>query len=96
MGARDHRPGARPLAFIHSLKACALLPALADIAACRSHSVASWLTVLGRLLSLVGAVPAVLLPVGRDVCAGEHDARSKSAASSPSFISPFVGKSVPL
>jgi hypothetical protein len=35
---RDHRFGVRPRAFMHSLKACARLPALADIAAWRSHS----------------------------------------------------------
>jgi hypothetical protein len=73
---------------MQSLKACALLPALADIAAWRSHSVASWLTVLGAVMvSLAGGVPAVLLPDGREGCGVAHAAKRRSAANNPSFIS---------
>ena len=82
-----HRLELWPRADMHLLKASALAPA-PDRAASRSHSCASWFTVFGVvLLSLVGGVPAVLLPEGRDVCGAEHAAKSTSAANSPSFMS---------
>jgi hypothetical protein len=71
---------------MQSLKACALLPALADIAAWRSHSVASWLTVLGAfMVSLAGGVLAVL-PDGREVCGVAHAAKRRSAAKNSNFM----------
>jgi hypothetical protein len=71
---------------MQSLKACARLPALAEIAVCRSHSAASWLTVLVVRVSPGGGVPVLLLPPGREVCGGAHAAKSINAAKNPSFM----------
>jgi hypothetical protein len=67
------------------LKTSARLPALADIAAWRSHSMASWLAVL--MLRLSPAAGGALLPppVG-DGPGAAHAAKMISAASNPSFM----------
>jgi hypothetical protein len=83
-------PAARR-AFMQSLKTCARLPALPEIAACRSHSVVSWAAVVGGAALVspdAGGVPALrLVPVeaGGD-CGAEHAAKSRSAARSEFFI----------
>src|SRR5258707_15430739 len=52
--ARAYQFGVRPRAFMQLLKASARLPAPAERAALRSHSDASWLSVLLDRLSLDG------------------------------------------
>jgi hypothetical protein len=82
---------AERLAFMHSLKTCDRLPALPEIAACRSHSVASWAAVVGGAALVspeTGGVPALRLPpveAGGD-CGAEHAANSRRAARSAFFM----------
>ena len=85
---------------MQSLKACARLPALADIAAWRSQSVASWLNVFAGMLLVVfweELAGAVRLLAGRDGWGDwevAHAATSINAAKSPSFmghLSPWSG-----
>jgi hypothetical protein len=67
------------------LKASARLPALADIAAWRSHSTASWLAVLLPGLSPAAGGALLAAPVG-DGAGAAHAAKSISAASNPSLM----------
>jgi hypothetical protein len=67
------------------LKASARLPALADIAAWRSHSTASWLAVLLPGLSPAAGGALLAAPVG-DGAGAAHAAKRISAASNPIFM----------
>jgi hypothetical protein len=84
----DQRDGVRPRAFIHSLNACARLPAPAEMAASRSQSCASRLNVFS------GGVPGLasgVVPVGSGFRFGAgawtaHELATSKVMNTASFI----------